>query len=208
MSPKAKSPPISERRVGASVKVREGLDQADRLVESFSVLARAERGVIDDLTTVSLPQVTADALDARAEPCRRSQRDLAAESRGGGRSRQPNTPLPPGRQPDRQRHQLQPARRVGAHHDHGGRPIRPVDRREQRSCPRSGRGRPAGPAVPASGAERTGSDGGVGLGLSIVAAIAAAHHGTVELEHAHKEGCGWRSSFLSPSRPSPARAVP
>jgi signal transduction histidine kinase len=32
------------------------------------------------------------------------------------------------------------------------------------------------------GAERTGSDGGVGLGLSIVAAIAAAHHGTVELE--------------------------
>jgi signal transduction histidine kinase len=32
------------------------------------------------------------------------------------------------------------------------------------------------------GAERTCSDGGVGLGLSIVAAIAAAHHGTVELE--------------------------
>jgi hypothetical protein len=32
------------------------------------------------------------------------------------------------------------------------------------------------------GAERTGSDGGVGLGLSIVAAIAAAHHGTFEVE--------------------------
>ena len=32
------------------------------------------------------------------------------------------------------------------------------------------------------GAERTCSDGGVGLGLSIVAAIAAAHHGTVDIE--------------------------
>jgi signal transduction histidine kinase len=32
------------------------------------------------------------------------------------------------------------------------------------------------------GAERTGSDNGVGLGLSIVAAVAAAHHGTLHLQ--------------------------
>ena len=35
-------------------------------MESFLVLARAERGVIDDLTTVSLPKVTAEVLDTRA----------------------------------------------------------------------------------------------------------------------------------------------
>jgi len=48
-------PACFERRVGAFVKVREGLDQADRLVESFLVLA-GRTGVIDDLTTVSLPR--------------------------------------------------------------------------------------------------------------------------------------------------------
>ena len=56
----AKSPPVSKDASVLSAKVREGLDQAERLVESFLVLARAERGVIDDLTTVSLPQITAD----------------------------------------------------------------------------------------------------------------------------------------------------
>ncbi|MGH9096742.1 MAG: ATP-binding protein, partial [Acidimicrobiales bacterium] len=52
-----------------------------------------------------------------------------------------------------------------------------------------------------AGAERTGSDGGVGLGLSIVAAIAAAHHGTVEIE-ARPEG-GLRVAVTLP-RPSPS----
>ena len=63
--------PYADRRPGrhpdcrdrrASAREHE-LDQAERLVESFLVLARAERGVMDDLTTVSLPQITADALD-------------------------------------------------------------------------------------------------------------------------------------------------
>ena len=58
----AKSPPISNDASVLSAKVLEGLDQAERLVESFLVLARAERGVIDDLTTVSLPKVTAKIL--------------------------------------------------------------------------------------------------------------------------------------------------
>ena len=62
-----KSPPISNDASVLSAKVREGLDQAERLVQSFLVLARAQRGVIDDLTTVSLPQITADALDTQAD---------------------------------------------------------------------------------------------------------------------------------------------
>jgi signal transduction histidine kinase len=63
---KAKSPPMSEDASVLSAKVREGLDQAERLVESFLLLARAERGAIDDLTTVLLPRVIADALATRA----------------------------------------------------------------------------------------------------------------------------------------------
>jgi signal transduction histidine kinase len=46
------------------------------------------------------------------------------------------------------------------------------------------------------GAERTGSDSGAGLGLSIVAAIAAAHGGTLDLQ-ARTEG-GLRVSIALP----------
>jgi signal transduction histidine kinase len=58
-----KSPPVSRDATVLVGKVREGLDQADRLVESFLVLARAQRGVITDFTTVSLPTVVSSALD-------------------------------------------------------------------------------------------------------------------------------------------------
>ncbi|MGH9120665.1 MAG: sensor histidine kinase, partial [Acidimicrobiales bacterium] len=63
----AKAPPISNDASALSAKVREGLDQAERLVESFLVLDRAQRGAIDDETTVSLWRVAEDALDARAD---------------------------------------------------------------------------------------------------------------------------------------------
>jgi signal transduction histidine kinase len=52
------------------------------------------------------------------------------------------------------------------------------------------------------GAERTGSDSGAGLGLSIVAAIAAAHGGTLDLQ-ARAEG-GLRVSIALPLA-APAR---
>ena len=47
-------------------KVREDLDQADRLLESFLVLARAQRGAIADLEPVSLAKLAGDALEARS----------------------------------------------------------------------------------------------------------------------------------------------
>jgi signal transduction histidine kinase len=59
------------------------------------------------------------------------------------------------------------------------------------------------------GAERTGSDSGAGLGLSIVAAIAAAHGGTLDLQ-ARAEG-GLRVSIAlplaAPSRPGERAAT-
>ncbi len=47
-------------------KVREDLDQADRLLESFLVLARAQRGAITDLEPVSLAKLAGDALGNRS----------------------------------------------------------------------------------------------------------------------------------------------
>jgi signal transduction histidine kinase len=177
-----KPPPISKDASVLSAKVREGLDQADRLVESFLVLARAQRGVIDDLTTVSLPQVTADALDTRTDSadaasvtlqCSLDEAEVAGSAtllfrlavnlvdnairynEAGGWVQVTTAAEGPSALlfVENSGSILDPAE-VGQL----GRPFR--------------RG----------GAERTGSDGGVGLGLSIVAAIAEAHNGTVELE--------------------------
>jgi signal transduction histidine kinase len=52
------------------------------------------------------------------------------------------------------------------------------------------------------GAERTGSDNGVGLGLSIVAAVAAAHHGTLDLQA--RDGGGLRVAVTLPVATQPA----
>jgi signal transduction histidine kinase len=178
----AKSPPVSTDASVLSAKVREGLDQADRLVESFLVLARAQRGVIDDETTVSLPQITADAIETRTDGADAAdvtvRRTLdEAEVTGSPalltrlavnlidnaiRYNEPGgwvqvTTTAEGKSAWLIVKNSGPVL-DGAEVDQLGRPFR------------------------RSGAERTCSDGGVGLGLSIVAAIAAAHHGMVELE--------------------------
>ena len=62
----AKSPPVSGDASVLARKVREGLDQADRLIESFLVLASAQRGVTTDLTTVSLSEIASRAPATRA----------------------------------------------------------------------------------------------------------------------------------------------
>jgi signal transduction histidine kinase len=177
-----KSPPMSKDASVLSAKVREGLDQADRLVESFLVLARAQRGVIDDLTTVSLPQVTADALDTRAEDAAAAnvtlQRSLDEAKVAGSATLLSRLAV----------NLVDNAIR----YNEAGGWVQVTTAAEGPSAllfvESSGPmldpaevgqlGRP----FRRGGAERTGSDGGFGLGLSIVAAIAAAHHGTVELE--------------------------
>src|SRR5215472_13622517 len=50
-----------------AAKVRRGLDQADRLVESFLMLARAQNGSFTDATTVSLGQLASAALTERSQ---------------------------------------------------------------------------------------------------------------------------------------------
>jgi signal transduction histidine kinase len=55
------------------------------------------------------------------------------------------------------------------------------------------------------GADRTGSEDGVGLGLAIVAAIAAAHHGTLDLR-ARPQG-GLAAVVELPRADAPAAGV-
>jgi hypothetical protein len=199
----AKSPPISNDASVLSAKVREGLDQAERLVESFLVLARAQRGLIDDRTTVSLALITADALDTRADSAAAGDvtvlRTLDDAEVAGSRTllfRLAANLIDNAiryNQPGGWVHVTTTAEGASAHLvvENTG-PIFDPDEVSELGRPfRRG------------GTERTCSDGGVGLGLSIVAAITAAHHGTVELE-ARPQG-GLRVAVKLPHATAPHR---
>jgi hypothetical protein len=47
-------------------KLREGLDQADQLVENLLLLARAQHGASDDQETIPLGPLIASAIEVRA----------------------------------------------------------------------------------------------------------------------------------------------
>jgi signal transduction histidine kinase len=177
----AKPRPMSDDASVVSAKVREGLDHADRLVESFLVLARAEADGIAELETVSLPQLVRAALEARGEGA--EELNLTVRAR------------------------LEPAQVAGSGMliarlvanlvDNAVRHNRPdgmigitteIDGATARLTV-EGDGRPIDPeqawrlAEPFRrvGADRTRSEDGLGLGLAIVSAIATAHHGTLDL---------------------------
>jgi len=184
----AKSPPVSQDASVLAGKVREGLDQADRLVESFLVLARAQRGVMTDLTTVPLPEVVWTALDARTadvEDMHLAVRMQLADADVVGsqtllarmvanlvgnaiRHNQPEGFIEVTTEAD-----ACTARLIV---ENGG-PLLDPDEVAQLSQP-----------FKRLGAQRTGSASGVGLGLSIVAAIVAAHRGTLDLEAGSRGG--------------------
>ncbi len=199
----AKFPPVSQDAAVLAAKVREGLDQADRLVESFLVLARAQRGVMTELTTVSLPEVVSAALDARMADT--ANLGLTVRPRLAGaavigsetllarmvanlvgnaiRHNRPGGFIAVSTEAD-----ASSARLVV---ENGG-PLLDADEVEQLSRP-----------FKRLGAERTGSANGVGLGLSIVAAIVAAHRGTLDLEP--RPGGGLRACIELPQASPPGR---
>jgi hypothetical protein len=196
----AKSPPVSEDALILSAKVREGLEQADRLVEGFLVLARAQRGVIDDVTTVSLPQIAADVVATRINDANATgvtvQRALHKAEVAGSR-----TLL--------SRLAANVVDNAIRYNDPGGwvRITTMAEGELARLVVEN-----SGPVIDPgeveqlnrpfrrAGAERTYSDVGVGLGLSIVVAIAAAHHGTVELQ-ARPQGGLWVAITLPHALP-------
>jgi signal transduction histidine kinase len=183
-----KSPPVSRDASVLAGKVREGLDQADRLVESFLVLARAQRGVMTDLTTVCLPEAVSTALEARTADT--ADMGLAVRLQLGDA--------------DVAGSQTLLARMVAnlvgnavRHNQPGGfiDIITEADACAARLIVENG-----GPMLDPDevgqlsqpfkrlGAERTRSADGVGLGLSIVATIVAAHRGTLDLQAAPAGG--------------------
>jgi hypothetical protein len=192
----AKSPPISTDASVLSTKVREGLDQAERLVESFLVLAKAERGVLDDITIFALPQITTEALESRTALANAAGvtllGDLDEATVSGSR--------------------IMLSRMVvnlidnAICYNHPGGWVRVTTRAAGPTCVLivENSGSVLAPADVSQlglpfrrgGSERTQADGGVGLGLSIVAAIATAHGGTMELEG--RDGGGLRVEVALP----------
>jgi hypothetical protein len=184
--------------------LREDLDQADRLLESFLVLARAQRGALGEETSVSLAHVAGDALASRGEAIAAKQielhRTVAPACVAGS-----ETLL---------------ARMVDNLIDNAVRHNVPgglinvsceADRDTARLVVES-----AGPVLNEAavarlaepfrrlGAERTGSQNGHGLGLSIVAAIAAAHGGELRLYAREQGGLGAEVTLPVAPDPQPA----
>jgi signal transduction histidine kinase len=178
----AKSPPVSNDASVLSAKVREGLDQAERLVEGFLVLARAERGVIDDLTTISLSRLAADALgtlgDRAAAADVTLHRALASVQVSGGQTLLSRMAI---NLIDNAIRYNQPGGWVHVTTTTEGQSARLI---VENSGPVLSQADAAQLSRPfrRGGAERTCSDSGVGLGLSIVAAIASAHHGSIDIQ--------------------------
>jgi hypothetical protein len=168
-------------------KIREGLDRADRLMGGLLTLGRAEQGELSDRGVVALDEVVAAALAEQGADISAQritvQRDLEAASVTGS-----STLI------DRM---VQNVIDNGVHHNQPDGWLRITLRAND------GRARltveSGGETLSASQVDdltqpfrrlrtdRTGSARGAGLGLSIVAAIAAAHAGSVAL-HAREQG--------------------
>jgi signal transduction histidine kinase len=162
-------------------KLREGLDQADRLLEGFLVLSRAEQGALEVEDAVSLRRILAEALGARQgriDERRIEVRQNVADVRVRGN-------------PTLLARLIANLIDNAVRHNHPGGwigvDVSAADGVARIGVENSGppldeeRVRELGRPFRRLGEERTGSDDGVGLGLSIVAGIAAAHGGELEL---------------------------
>jgi signal transduction histidine kinase len=181
---------VSPDALALARKVRQDLDQADGLLESFLLLARAQRGVITDLQPLSFSKLAADALEDRSE--------MAAERHLAVRTMLGNAPI--------LGNAMLLARLVTnlidnaiGHNQEGGfidvttksdhataylvvesgGPLLDQERVDQLVQP-----------FKRLGVDRTGSENGLGLGLAIVSAIATAHRGSLKLWARGEGGLG------------------
>jgi signal transduction histidine kinase len=195
-----KPAPVPSPVAALGDKVREGLDQAERLLESFLVLARAQHGTVTEGDRVALGPLADAALDELAEALAirgvRVEQDLGDTALDGNPTLL--TRLVVNLMDNAIRHN-EPGGwlRITATEDedvtelmveNGGPQLSPADVLDLAEPFRR------------LGAERVGSASGTGLGLSIVAAVAAAHGG--ELRLAARPGGGLRAIVAVPRRPS------
>jgi signal transduction histidine kinase len=195
----AKPDPAPPQTIALAGRLRTELDRVDALLEGLLALARAQHGELPGRATLSLDSVVSAALDARAEAVAARKLTVRHASGRDGAWVEGSQPLLC-RMVD---NVIDNA--IGHNHDGGwvsvataaagptawlvvetGGPV--LDQRQVDQLAHPFR---------RLGADRTGSDSGAGLGLSIVAAVAAAHGGTLGL-HARAEG-GLRVSITLPA---------
>ncbi len=183
-------PHVSSQVRALDASLREDLDQADRLLESFLVLARAQRGELGGETSVSLAQVVGDALASRDEAIAGKQIELQS-TLAPARVQGSETLL--ARMVDNLidnavRHNV-PHGLINVACEANGETARVLVESGGSVLDREAVGQLAEP-FRRLGVERTGSQNGHGLGLSIVAAVAAAHGGGLRLYARERGGLG------------------
>ena len=194
-----KPQPPGQEVTSLASKIRKGLDKADRLLEGFLMLARAENGFLGDETTLCLGQAASNALAERSEAIAAMKltvdqacHDAPVHGNAVLLTRMIENVI------DNAVRHNQPGGwiQVTTHADGpqaqltvetGGRVL---DEQQVSKLAQPFR---------RLGADRTGSGTGTGtgLGLSIVAAIAATHDGTLDL-HARPQG-GLRAVITLPA---------
>jgi signal transduction histidine kinase len=203
----AKPGGVPEQTRQLDAELRTDLEQADQLLESFLTLARAESGRLEEHSQVALEPVIAGALAARSDKIAakrlRVQTHLAAVEVTGS-----CTLL---------------ARMVDNVIENAVRHTQPGGTVELTLAPAAGQ--LAHMIVETSGQmldqdavaqlaqpfkrlsqDRTGSQNGHGLGLSIVAAVAAAHAGSLELHPRAHGGLRVQITLPGATAPQPAEA--
>jgi hypothetical protein len=184
----AKPGPVPAGLTALAGKLREGLDQADRLVENLLLLARAQHGASDGQEIFPLDPLIADAIDARAGL-------IAGMSLHVQHATSDNV-LVTGN-PVLLAQMTANLIDNAVRHNHPGGWIRTQITRDgpavrllvENGGPILDSGKVITLAQPFRrlGTDRTGSATGTGLGLTIAEAIATAHGGTLHL-HARQEG--------------------
>jgi signal transduction histidine kinase len=184
----AKPGPLPPQIVASADRLRHELDQVERLLESFLTLAHAQQGPVADESTLLLDEIVSAAIERRAGAISLMDLTVGQEQCPDARATGSETLL---------------SRMVENVIDNAIRHNQPrgwvrvktaVDGSLARLVVENG-----GPVLAQAdvqqlaqpfrrlGAERTGSEKGSGLGLSIVASIAEVHGGTLDL-HAHGGG--------------------
>jgi signal transduction histidine kinase len=194
----AKPLPAPPGTIALAEKMHKGLDQIDRLLESLLALSRFQLGAATQLTTLPLTRIVDASIRAHAAAI--TDRNLKVETSCSGDSTIEGDDTLIARMVDNLidnaiRHN-QPGGWIHAATDRQGNLVRLTVETGGVILDQRGVEALAHP-FRRLGTERTGTDNGSGLGLSIVAAIAQAHRGSLKL-HARAEG-GLRATISLPA---------
>ena len=195
----AKPEPPPAQTVALAVRLRTELDRIDRLLEAFLVLARAQHRGLPGQEVLPLDYITANALTGQATAISARKLTVQETSEPGGAwvtgsaaliSRMVENVIDNAVCHNTDGGWIRitsgtAGGRASLVVENGG-PLLEQEQVRELSQP-----------FRRIGAERTGSDNGSGLGLSIVAAIAEAHGGSLDLQA--RPGGGLRVSILLPA---------